>query len=250
MPSSRRQTTAALLTALMLSLACSLSPTINVPSQGSSETGSADVGGDTPEGPPHTLGDQWIGATHSLRSITLALVTTFPDSDPVRISAEVDDAGNVHLMQSVTLPSDLPATPPSEEWSTFEFYLIDGVAYSRASMEGLATPDDAAAGALEQALSGPDSPAFWLSLLPEDAMSPSGSETISGFEATRYNTDGQIKKGTVAGTVWLENGSEALVGANLTVSESLFFPQGTGHAAEVSITLTVERAEVPEITLP
>jgi hypothetical protein len=77
-----------------------------------------------------------------------------------------------------------------------------------------------------------------------------GNETTGGFSAVRYAVNGSVDEGTITGTIWLEEGTNALVGADLAVSESLFHPPNSGHAGTVAIRLTVEKASVPAIALP
>ncbi len=206
----------------------------------------------TPESGEETLTqiDLWLEATASLRSVNLELVTTYSNREPQILSAQIDSTGNIHLSLAMPLPEEIAATPDVSSLGDFELFVIDGIAYTRIGEEDPATQDNSYLSMLSDTLLGPEGPGLWLNILPEEDYTPAGKESYGGFNAAKYSVDGQLEKGTVTGTIWVADQSDALVGAELTVSEGLFFPPGSNQGGDVRITLTVSQAQVQAITLP
>lgn len=161
-------------------------------------------------------------------------------------------AGNKHLSITVPLNAAFTADQPPDAPlpGDFELFIVDGNAYTRIGGEGEAVQDNSYLTMLAETLNGPEGPGLWLNILPEEDYTPAGTETRGGFTTTKYTVEGNLEKGAVNGTIWVDNKSGALVGAELTVSEGLFFPPGSNGSGGVRITLTVQQATVPAITLP
>lgn len=196
--------------------------------------------------------DLWLAATVDLRSTNLELLTEYSDREPKRLIAEIDSAGNTHLSIKVPLNAAFTADQPPDAPlpGDFELFIVDGNAYTRIGGEGEAVQDNSYLTMLAETLNGPEGPGLWLNILPEEDYTPAGTETQGGFTTTKYTVEGNLEKGAVNGTIWVDNKSGALVGAELTVSEGLFFPPGSNGSGDVRITLTVQQATVPAITLP
>jgi hypothetical protein len=214
---------------------------------GASHTPAADIGEET-----ITQIDLWLAATVDLRSTNLELVTEYSDRQPKQLSAEIDSAGNTHLSIKVPLNAAFTAEQPPEAPlpGDFELFIVDGNAYTRIGGEGEAVQDNSYLTMLADTLNGPEGPGLWLNILPEADYTPAGTETQGGFSTTKYTVGGNLEKGAVNGTIWVDNKSDALVGAELTVSGGLFFPPGSNGSGDVRITLTVQQSTVPAISLP
>ncbi|MBN2386697.1 MAG: hypothetical protein JXB85_06715 [Anaerolineales bacterium] len=208
--------------------------------------------------PPHELdseepsrSDQWLQATLALRSVEIELVTLYPGEDPHQtVALQIDNSGNVHLTFALPIP---PETIPVLEFSgtdTFAFFIIDGTAYTSTAGEAAALADDAYLTMPEDILFGPDGPSLWLTLLAENSFTPAGAQADNGFEATKYTLDGQIDEGSIAGTIWVDNLSNALIGADITISESLFYPPDSGHQGTVQIARAVQSVDLLPVILP
>jgi hypothetical protein len=233
---------------LVFMLACIF--TSSLPGSGeSTDQTSADQSSDAFDETP-TQVDLWIEATTSLRSVTLELVAAFSWREPKMLTAQVDSAGNIHLSHPVSIPEELAATPEAPRPGDFELFIVDARAYTRIGSDAPVTQDDAFLTMLEDALLGAEGPGLWLNILSDDSLTPSGSEPYGGFSTTKYDVYGQVDEGSVSGTIWIDESSAALVRAELTISEGLFYPPGSGLSGDVQISLHVEQADVPVITLP
>jgi hypothetical protein len=214
---------------------------------GAGQTPSKEVGEDTT-----TQIDLWLEGTTNLRSVNLDLVTVYSDREPKELSAEIDSAGNTHLSISLPLTAAFTADQPPDAPlpGDFELFIVDGSAYTRIGGEGEAAQDNSYLTMLADTLNGPEGPGLWLNIVPEEDYTPAGTETYGGFTAAKYTVAGNLDKGVVSGTIWVDDQSSALVGAELTVSGGLFFPPGSDRSGDVRITLTVRQTTVPAITLP
>ena len=193
-----------------------------------------------------TLEDPRVEEIISLRSVRMQLETTFPGKAPNRTLIFIDAEGNQKI--ELTVPRADEAADAAEE-NILEIFVIGGTAYSRMGRDGPAAADPSQENALHGILYGPYGPGMWLMLLPKDALTSAGTETKGGFETERYSIRGSVEEGTVQGEIWLDKQTGSLIGADLSVSESLFSAEGSGAGGTVSIILTVEKAEIPEITL-
>jgi hypothetical protein len=200
-------------------------------------------------GPP-TVEDPRVERALALRSVQMELTTTFPGEEPTRVLASVDAAGNQLIETRLPLAGGSTVSTDSPDANVLEIYVIDGAAYSRVGKEGPAESSPEQADALHRMLYNPAGPGLWLELLSEGSLQAAGSETTGGFAAAKYTVDGPLEEGTIRGTIWLEEGTETLVGADLAVSESLFYPPGSGRTGTVDIRLSVGKADVPAIALP
>ncbi len=194
--------------------------------------------------------DLWLEATSSLRSVNLELVTSYSKLEPKTLSAQIDSTGNVHLSLAMQLPEEVAATPDAPSPGDFELFIVDGMAYTRIGEENPPTQDDSYLSMLSDTLTGPEGPGLWLNILPEEDYTLAGKESYEGFNTAKYIVDGQLEKGTVTGIIWVADQLDALIGAELTISEGLFFPPGSNQGGDVQIRLTVHQAEVQAITLP
>jgi hypothetical protein len=194
-----------------------------------------------------TLEDPRVEEVYALRSVQMMLETAFSGKTPNRTVISIDAEGN----QKIELP--VPRADGSVDPSganVLEIFVISGTAYSRMGKEGSAEADPSQDNALHEILYGPTGPGLWLMLLPKDAFTSVGMETKGGFKTQRYSVEGSIEDGLVRGEIWVDKQTGALVGADLSISESLFQAEGSGTSGSVSIILTVEKAEIPAITLP
>lgn len=233
---------------LVLMLACASLENLT----SGTESPSVETPGSLPESGEETPTriDLWLQATTSLRSVNLELVTSYSNRDPKILAAQIDSTGNIHLSFAMPLPEEIAATPEVSPPGDFELFIVDGMAYTRIGEEDPPTQDDSYLSMLSDTLAGPEGPGLWLSIIPEEAYTPAGKESYGGFNTAKYSVDGQLEKGAVTGTIWVTEQSDALVGAELTVSEGLFFPPGSNQGGDVQITLTVRQAEVQAIALP
>jgi hypothetical protein len=186
----------------------------------------------------------------ALRSVQMELTTTFPGKEPTHVLAAVDAQGNQRIEMNLPLAEGSSATTASPGANVLEIYVIDGAAYSRIGNEGPPESSPEQVDSLHRLLYNPTGPGFWLELLSEGSLQAAGNETTGGFAAVRYAVDGSLEEGTIRGTIWLEEKTDTLIGADLTVSESLFYPPGSGRTGTVAIRLTVEKADVPAVVLP
>ncbi len=194
--------------------------------------------------------DSRVQAALDLRSVQMTLETAFPGEAPRRILVSIDAAGNQYIEMALPVPEGSSDTSNSPEANLLEIFVIEGAGYSRIGKEGQAKSSPDQTDALHRILYNPAGPGMWLMLLPKDAQTPAGTETRGGFQATRFVVDGTIEEGTIRGEIWQDEQTKALVGANLSVSESLFYPPDSGRNGTVTIQLTVEKADVLSITLP
>jgi hypothetical protein len=226
----------------LLILSCSFFE--NASSQVSTATGAAN-----PDS-AQTREDPRVQGTLALRSVQMVLETTFPGGTPKRILISIDTDGNQKIEMAIPLLEGSSDTSDSPEGNILEIFIIGGAAYSRIGKEGQAESSPEQADALRRILYNPAGPGMWLRLLPKDSFTSAGTEAKGGFQTMRYSVEGSIEEGSIRGEIWLDEQTDALVGANLSVSESLFHAEGSGASGSVSIILTVEKAEIPAITLP
>jgi hypothetical protein len=192
-----------------------------------------------------------IHATLSLRSVSITLSAAYPEGSVRSLEAQVDASGNVHLTQPFSLPPDvqLESTPESDDWNQFEVYIVNGRAYTLTG-EGEVSEGPASMTMLEDALRGPEGPGLWLVLAGTRDLEPAAHEQIGGFNAIRYPVDAALEKGTIIGTIWMDEVSLALVRADLRISPLLFSNPASPANGDLSITLDVVQKNVPEIKLP
>jgi hypothetical protein len=194
--------------------------------------------------------DRWIDAALGLRSVNLDLVTTFGWRDPRAISAQIDTSGSIHLnlpLSPVQIATDTPAVSAPGD---FELIILDGHSFVRIGPEEVFTQDDNYASFLADALTGPEGPGLWLGLLPEEGFIAAGQETYGGFTTTRYNLQGEIRNTSLSGTIWIDDEKGALIGADLTIPEALFYPPGAKQGGDVKIVLQIAQADIKDISLP
>jgi hypothetical protein len=199
---------------------------------------------------PSTIEDPRIERALALRSVQMQLTTTLPGKEPARVLATVDAEGNQLIETRLPLGEGSTVLSEAPDANVLEIFVVDGKAYSRVGKEGPAESSPEQAGALHSLLYNATGPGLWLELLPEGSLQAAGTETTGGFTAVKYTVSGSVEEGTIRGTIWLEQGTETLIGADLAISESLFYPPNSGRAGTVAIRLTVEKADVPAVVVP
>jgi hypothetical protein len=241
----------ALALAVVLAVACSCPagalPGVSQLLRSSTPSGevSSGAGGETAEGP------DMIDLTLSLRSVSLALSAIYPDGDVQSMTAEIDAAGNMHLVEPASPPPELEPTltPPEGSWAAFELFVVDGHGYARMSGEA-ASQDDTYLTALDDMLRGPEGPGLWLSLTDTEGLEPAGHEETGGFSAIRYPVNATVEDGTIQGTIWVDEETSALVRAELAISPTLFSTADNPASGDLSILFEVARAEISPIGVP
>jgi hypothetical protein len=226
----------------VLFLSCSLLE--NASSQASTATGALNPGS------AQTAEDPRVQGTLGLRSVQMVLETTFPGETPQRILISIDADGNQRIEMALPLPEGSSDISDSPDANILEIFVIGGAASSRIGKEGKAESSPEQNDALHRILYNPTGPGLWVILLPKDSFTSAGTDEKGGFQARRYSVDGSIEEGRIRGDIWQDEQTDALVGANLSVSESLFYPPDTGRNGTATIQLNVEKAVVPAITLP
>jgi len=196
-----------------------------------------------------TAEDPRVQKSLALRSVQMDLETTFPGQNADRIQVWIDAEGNQRIERTLPAPEgeDVSESPDA---NVLEIFVIGGSAYSRMGKEGQAESSPEQVDALHRILYNPTGPGMWLMLIPKNSFTSAGKDEKGGFQTTRYSVNGSVEEGSIRGDIWQEEGTNALVGADLSVSESLFYPPDTGRNGTVTIRLTVEKADVPSITLP
>ncbi len=240
----------ALALAVVLTLACSwLSGALPDISESSEETAPSGVG--PSEGGGAAEGLDMIDQTISLRSVQLSLTASYPDGSMRSLTGEIDDAGNLHLVEPLDPGPEISTTltPPTGGWGAFELYLVDGHAYPLVP-GGAPAQDDAYLGSLGEELRSPDGPGLWLLWAGTQDLEPAGHEAMGGFSAIRYPVDADLGDGTIQGTIWVDEDTSALVRAELTISPALFSTSANPASGDLSILFEVVRAEIAPIHLP
>ncbi len=186
----------------------------------------------------------------ALRSVQMQLETTYTGLAPVHTGVSVDTTGNQYIQTTLLTPENVAGTPESPDWNVAETYILEGTAYTRTGKNGSADPVPEESDALRQLLYNPDGPGMWLLLLPNEAFSLAGKEPKGGFDADKYLVNGTLDTGKVQGVIWVDGQTGALVGTDLSISASLLFPGETDSGGMVMISLVVEKADIPPISLP
>jgi hypothetical protein len=194
--------------------------------------------------------DPRVEGTLALRSVQMELQTDIPGADANRDLVFVDPDGNVRIETALPLNVDSMVTPESPDWNVFEIFIVDGLGYVRSSKTGSAEADPLQNTALSDILYFPTGPGMWLILLPEESFTSAGKETKGGYDTEKYSVDGSLDLGQIQGEFWVDVQTGALVGANLSLDKTFFYPfeESTGEVA--MITFSVEKADVPAITVP
>ncbi len=238
-----------LMAAVFLSLSCGFfedifpqtdrAPAVDSGSSGENNTGAMDE-----------LTDPRVKAALALRSVRMTLEAAFPGGEADRIQIFIDAEGNQRIEMSTPLPEESGMTPESPEWNVLEIFVVDGSAYTRMGKAGIAesTPEENTV--LSEILYDPKGPGMWLILLPEESFTAAGKEAKGGFDAARYSVNGSLTAGAITGVFWVDEPTGALVGANLSLAEAILRPVESGSGGVVTIDFSVEKADVPAITVP
>ncbi len=194
--------------------------------------------------------DPRVEATLALRSVQMELQSVFPGEDANRILISVDAAGNQRIETTLPVVNDSLVTPESPEWNVFEIFVVDGKAYARTGKTGSAEADPQENKALGENLYAPTGPGMWLILLPEENFTSAGKELKGGFEAVKYTVEGSLDAGEIRGEFWVDEQTGALMGANLSLAESIFHPMEDSGGGRVTIDFKVEKADISPISVP
>lgn len=164
----------------------------------------------------------------------------------------MDAAGNYHLKRTTQgdLPQGFPASAVQPPPST-DLYIVSGSAYAPDENGKMIQVDSTPwSSSLETILRGFYGPGMWLLALPQGALTGAGSESRGGFQTTKYVVSGKIGGPTIAGTIWIDQASSALIGADLQVPAELLGLPGKPAPGPMKISLQVTRTEVAPITPP
>ena len=232
---------------VLFSLSCALFDNTVLQSGG---TPGAASSGDDAAGELEALTDPRVEGALALRSVHMELQSAFPGADAVRTVISIDAAGNQHIVQATPVPDGSNITPESPDWNMFEIFIVGGNAYTRMGKTGSAESIPDEKDALSDILYSPTGPGMWLILLPEDNFIPAGTESVGGFEAEKFTVNGSLDAGAITGEFWVDKETGALVGANLSLAEAILRTAESGAGGWVTIIFTVEKAEVPAITVP
>jgi hypothetical protein len=194
--------------------------------------------------------DPRVEGTLALRSVQMELQTAFPGEDVNRTLISVDAAGNVRIESLLPVFKDSVLTPESPDWNVFEIYIVDGKGYTRSGRTGSAEADPDQNDVLSEILYSPTGPGMWLILLPEESFTSAGKESKGGFDTEKFNVKGSLELGEIRGEFWIDEPTGALVGANLSLDEGIFHPFEESTGEVVTITFSVEKTDVPTITVP
>ncbi len=196
------------------------------------------------------LTDPRVEGTLALRSVQMELQTAFPGEIPNRILVSVDAAGNQRIEMTTPVSEGFALTPEPPDWNVNEIFVVDGKAYTRMGKTGSAEPDPEQNDALSEILYNPMGPGMWLILLPEENFTSAGKESKGGFDAVKYTVDGSLDGDTITGVFWVDEQTGALVGANLSLAESILGSVESGTGGMVTIEFSVEKADVAMIAVP
>lgn len=196
------------------------------------------------------LADPRVEATLGLRSVQMELQAVIPGEDAVHTLISIDAEGNALIESELPTFEDSMVTEESPDWNVFEIFVVEGQAYVRTGKSGSAEPDPELNDALSETLYSPTSPGLWLIMLPEESFTPGEMESIGGFDALKYTVEGMLEMGAIQGEFWVDEAMGALVGANLTLAEHIFRPMDDSADGMVTITFTVEKTDIPTITVP
>ena len=191
-----------------------------------------------------------------MRSVQFNLTVTRLDGAIRSLDAEIDAAGNMHLIfgyQGFDLTGmpkdyDAKALPPSAE-----IFVIGGKAYLNDDQDPnwKTTPfDETYPATLSLELHGLEGPSLWLNLLPPGSIQPAGNESVGGFAADKYTVDGSVDGQKISGTLWEEPQSDALVQAELHIPAALLSPPNQPKTGEMLITLKAQKKDVAPVALP
>lgn len=185
------------------------------------------------------------------RSVRILLEVTEPTGRVSSTSAEIDAKGNQHLKirypeGSPSLYGEEAGSPPVE----IEIFAIDGTVYTTDSRdeEKLQKTGPELAGKLEQILNGAEGVGLWLRILPEGSLKREGAEQRGGFQAQGFSVHGDINGEIITGEIWIDQGSNGLICANLNVPASLT-SYGVSGTGDLLIRYTMEKTSLSPIEI-
>jgi hypothetical protein len=191
-----------------------------------------------------------------MRSIQFTLTVTRPDGTIRSLDGQIDNKGNMQLNFRYTgfdlseMPKDYnPLALPTGA----EIFVIEGKAYLFDELDPSwykTSFDEDYLTSLAQQLHGLESPAMWLNVLPEGSIQLVGKETVGGFTADKFSVSGKVDGQMIAGTIWEEPQTDALVQAELHIPAALLSPPDQPLEGEMKITLEAHKADIAIISLP
>ena len=191
-----------------------------------------------------------------MRSIQFNLTVTRLDGTIRSLDAEIDSAGNMHLIfgyQGFDLTGMPKDFDPKALPASAEIFVIGSKAYLPDAQDPKwqTTPfDENYPASLSLELHGLESPALWLNILPPGSIQPAGQETVGGFAADKYSVDGKVDGQMISGTLWEEPQADALVQAELHIPAALLSPPDQPVSGEMLITLKAQKKDVASVVLP
>lgn len=186
----------------------------------------------------------------ALNSITMTLITKYPEADPEETLIFVDDSGNQMIESHTPDTDDTSQTPPPVDWNLEEIYIVNGEAYTRLggmnTMES--TPQEL--DAVRDLLYSPNAPGLWLLMTPEEDFLLVANEDFHGFNADHYRIESMIDVHQILGDIWLDTDSGALIGAELKIAGEMFRMESNEVNEDLIISFLVDKKNIPQITLP
>lgn len=182
--------------------------------------------------------DQWVPPVLAMRSVQIVLQAELPDGTSVRVTADVDAQGNYRVVD------DEGDSHPVEDFK------VGGLSYSHLKGSDPVVEIKGDVDFLEDILSGPASPAMWLSFMEESSFSLLASEPKGGFTTDHYRIQGNLDQAIITGDLWMDADTNAMVDASMEVPGSLLLETDQSGNKPLRITFQVEKAEVKPIQLP
>lgn len=261
-----------LTTVVILSGACSPAPrAIQPPAQSAAPSVSAPVASATatrpaaasptkttaaenptaPVAPAAPAMEALLAQTLALRQVKISLSTIYPAWNSQTVTAEVDAAGNYHLVRKVagTPPAGSPQGTGAPDYT--ELFVVSGAVYGpdktgtvvKSAVTGLADQ-------LRSLLNGSGGPILWLKVLPKGSLAAQGEEPKGGFQAKKYAVQGRVEGSTITGTIWVDIATGALVAAELDVPGALLSIPSKPAKDPLQVRFQAEKAIVAPITAP
>lgn len=191
-----------------------------------------------------------IDQTLALRSVNIRLDLLYPAGNALHVTAEVDAEGNYHLKKQFEggLPEGFPDQQGSLPDGT-ELMVVQGQAYGL-DQDGnwVQAEETGLEGQLESLLSGSNGPGLWIRVLPKGSLAAQGTEAIGGFQAKKYAVQADLEGAAITGSIWVDQDSQALVGAELVIPGGLVSSSDQPAEDPFKINFHVEQADVPAIT--
>lgn len=187
-----------------------------------------------------------------LRSVAIVLESSSAEGGTVKVMADVDAAGNYHMTRITRgeLPADFPPSA-QEPPQAMELYVVSGEVYGPDESGALVKAESSGlASSLEGSLRGFFGPGMWLLALPKGSLTAGEAEARGGFQASVSDIQGNIEGATITGSIWVDQASGALIGADLQIPGDLLGLPGKPAPAPMTISLQVASADIAPIAPP